>query len=206
MKFDFCLLNNAPDEIKKFACELESAGFNGIYTFEGQHDPFIPLAFAAASTKNIDLMTAVAIAFGRSPLTIAHTAYDLNFISEGRFTLGLGSQVKAHIERRYSMPWSHPAARMKEYVSALRSIWNCWQYGADLNFKGNFYEHTLMSPTFNPGPTNFGIPKIFLGGVGDSMVRVAGEVGDGHIIHPFHTKEYLLTHTLPTLKSLLQNA
>ncbi|GAD47337.1 putative oxidoreductase [Caenibius tardaugens NBRC 16725] len=200
MKFDVAMLTQNPLEAKGFALQAEEAGFSGVYTFEGQHDPFLPLAIAAGSTQSLDLMTGIAVAFGRSPLTLAHTAYDLQLMSRGRFILGIGTQVKAHIQRRYSMPWSKPAARMREFVLALRAIWECWQTGGKLAFEGAFYHHTLMTPTFSPGPNPHGVPKVFLAGVGPKMVAVAGEVADGYIVHPFHTVRHLREHSLPALK------
>lgn len=200
MKFDVAMLTQNPLEAKDFAIRAEEAGFSGVYTFEGQHDPFLPLAMAAGSAQSLDLMTGIAVAFARSPLTLAHTAYDLQLMSQGRFILGIGTQVKAHIERRYSMPWSRPAARMREFVLALQAIWECWQTGGKLAFDGEFYHHTLMIPTFNPGPNPYGVPKVFLAGVGPKMVEVAGEVADGYIVHPFHTARHLREHSLPALE------
>lgn len=206
MKVDVALLIKNPLEAKDFAIAAEAEHFGGVYTFEGRHDPLLPLAVASQHTKTLDLITAIAVAFGRSPLTLAHTAYDIHLMSKGRLTLGLGTQVKAHIERRYSMPWSKPTARMREFVQALHAIWNSWQTGAPLAFEGEFYRHTLMMDTFSPGPNPFGVPKIYLAGVGSAMVRTAGEVGDGHIVHPFHTARYLREQSLPALQEGLTAA
>lgn len=200
MKFDVAMLVGNPAEARDFATSAEAEGFSGVYTFEGQHDPFLPLAVASQHTQALELMTGIAVAFGRSPLTLAHTAYDLQLMSQGRLILGIGTQVKAHIERRYSMPWSKPAARMREFVQALHAIWNAWQTDGKLAFEGEFYRHTLMMPTFSPGPNPYGIPKVFLAGVGEGMVQVAGEVGDGYIVHPFHTEKHLREHSLPALE------
>ena len=166
------------------AGRLEDAGFDGAYTFEGQSDPFISLSVAAMKTREMELMTSIAVAFSRNPMSLAYTANDLQNLSGGRFILGLGTQVKAHIERRFSMPWSKPAARMREMVLAIRAIWDCWQTGERLNFDGEFYKHTLMSPIFSPGPNAHGVPQIYLAGVGPLMTEVAGEVADGYFMHP----------------------
>ena len=179
---------------------LEQRGYDGAYTFEGPHDPFLPLVAAASATEELELMTAVAIAFARNPMTLAAQANDLQLVSEGRFHLGLGSQVKAHVERRFSMPWSAPAARMRELVLAVRAIWACWQDREPLRFEGEHYTHTLMTPFFDPGPNPFGPPPIWLGGVGPRMTEVAGEVADGFLVHPFCTQRSLLEVTLPALE------
>lgn len=200
MKMDVAMLVQNPADAREFAAAAEAEGFSGVYTFEGRNDPLLPLAIASQHTRTLELMTGVVVAFGRSPLTLAHTAYDVHLMSQGRLILGLGTQVKAHIERRYSMPWSKPAARMREFVQALRAIWQSWQSGDPLAFEGQFYRHTLMIPAFSPGPNSFGTPRVFLAGVGSAMVRVAGEVGDGHIVHPFHTARYLREHSLPALE------
>lgn len=199
MKLDLAMLTKNPMEAATFAAAAEQEGFAGVYTFEGRHDPLLPLAIAAKHSERLELMTAITVALGRSPLTLAHTAYDLQLMSGGRLILGLGTQVKAHIERRYGMPWSKPAARMREFVQALHAIWSCWQTGEKLAFEGEFYRHTLMPPAFTPEPNPHGIPRVFLAGVGPLMVQVAGEVADGFIVHPFHTPRHLAEHSLPAL-------
>ena len=136
----------------------------------------------------MELMTSIAVAFARNPMNLAYLGNDLQNLSEGRFILGLGAQVKAHIERRFSMPWSKPASRMREMVQAIRAIWDCWQTGEKLQFEGEFYQHTLMSPVFAPQPNAYGLPKIFVAGVGPVMTEVAAEVGDGYFLHPFNTQ------------------
>lgn len=183
------------------ARSLEEHGYDGIWTSETAHDPFLPLVLAAASTSHADIGTAIAVAFARNPMNLAQLAWDLNAASEGRFTLGLGSQVKAHITRRFSMPWSQPAARMRELVLAVRSIWSSWANGTKLDFSGAFYTHTLMTPFFDPGPQEHGPPRIFLAGVGTRMTEVAGEVADGFLCHGFTTERYLREVTLPTLQA-----
>jgi probable F420-dependent oxidoreductase len=194
------LVNPALSEVADAARALEARGYDGTYTFEGPHDPFLPLVLAAGATERLELMTGVAIAFARSPMTLAAQAYDLQLLSEGRFHLGLGSQIKPHIERRFSMPWSAPAARMRELVLAIRAIWATWQDRVPLRFEGELYTHTLMTPFFDPGPNPFGTSPIWLGGVGPRMTEVAGEVADGFLVHPFCTQRSLLEVTLPALE------
>jgi probable F420-dependent oxidoreductase len=166
------------------ASVLDVAGFHGGWVTETVRDPYLYLSAAADATSAASLGTGVAIAFARSPMTTALCAHDVQRRSGGRFKLGLGSQVRAHITGRFSMPWSHPARRMREYVLALRAIWSSWIDGSPLEFEGDFYTHTLMTPFFNPGPTGFPAPPILLGGVGAQMTAVAGEVADGFICGP----------------------
>ena len=179
---------------------MEQLGYAGGYTFDGPHDPFLPLLAAAQATRTLELSTAIAVAFARSPMLLAQLAWDLQLASGGRFSLGLGSQIKAHIERRFSMPWDQPAARMRELVQAIRSIWDCWQTGAPLAFNGRFYTHTLMPPLLRPQPLPCGLPPILLAGVGPGMTRVAGEVGDGFIVHPLNSPQSLANLTMPALR------
>jgi probable F420-dependent oxidoreductase len=181
------------------ARRAEAEGYDGIFTSETTFDPFLPLVLAAEHTERVELMTCIAVAFARSPMTLANTAHDIHRFSDGRFVLGLGSQIKAHIERRFSMPWSHPAPRMKEMILAIRAIWRSWDEGEKLDFKGDFYSHTLMTPYFDPGP-NPTPPKIYLAGVGEIMTEVAGEVADGFLCHGFTTPKYLRENTLPALE------
>ena len=199
MKIDAPLVTAGLDVVPAVARSLEEAGYDGVYTFEGPHDPFFPLVLAADATERLNLATAVAIVFARSPMTVANIAYDLQRFSGGRFALGLGSQIKPHIEKRFSMPWSHPAPRMREFVLALRAIWAAWQESTPLRFEGDFYRHTLMTPFFDPGPNPHGVPGVWLAGVGPAMTEVAGEVGDGFIVHPFTTERYLREHLCPHL-------
>ena len=184
------------------AKEAEDAGYSGAWTAETSHDPFFPLLLAAEHTKTIELGTSIAVAFARNPMTLANVGWDLQSFSQGRFVLGLGSQIKPHIEKRFSMEWSHPAARMREMVLAMRAIWDCWLNGTKLDFRGEFYKHTLMTPFFTPDKgdlAGFGPPKVFLAGVGELMTEVAGEVCDGFICHGFTTEKYLREVTLPAL-------
>jgi probable F420-dependent oxidoreductase len=179
--------------------DLERIGYHGAFSFESKHDPFLPLALGAEHTTGLRLGTAVAIAFARNPMVLANVSYDLQLLSEGRFVLGLGSQIKPHIERRFSSTWSRPADRMREQVLALHAIWDSWQTGERLAFDGDFFRHTLMTPAFDPGPNPFGKPAVFLGGYGERMVEVTGEVADGLIVHPFNTRRTLEERTLPAL-------
>jgi len=187
------------DDVRTSAAANEAAGYAGLWTGETQHDPFLQLLQAAEATERVTLGTSIAIAFGRTPMTLANTAFDLARLSQGRFVLGLGSQVKPHIERRFSMPWSHPAPRMREFVNALRAIWSCWQDGEKLDFRGDFYTHTLMTPFFSPPAHEWGPPPVYLAGVGRLMTEVAGEVCDGFFFHAFTTPSYLREVTLPAL-------
>lgn len=199
MRIDAALTATSLTDVPAAARAIEAAGYDGTYTFEGPHDALFPLLLAAEHTTRLRLTTAVLIAFARSPMTVAQTAYDVGLASNGRFTLGLGSQIRTHIEKRFSMTWSHPAARMREYVLAVRAIWAAWNDGAPLDFRGDFYSHTLMTPFFDPGPAPHGVPRIALAGVGPRMTEVAGEVADGFIVHPFTTERFLREDTLPAL-------
>jgi len=181
------------------AQEAEAAGYDGIWSAETSHDPFLPLVLAAEHTRRLQVGTGIAVAFARNPMTLAVTANDLHAAAQGRFLLGLGSQIKPHIEKRYSMPWSHPAPRMRELVLAVRAIWASWADGSRLAFRGEFYRHTLMTPMFDPGPNPYGNPPVFLAAVGPLMTEVAGEVGDGLLAHSFTTERYLREVTLPAL-------
>jgi probable F420-dependent oxidoreductase len=177
--------------VAALARDAEIAGYDGMFSSENAHDPFLRLAFAATATEHAQLYTSIAVAFARTPMTMAYSAWDVHKLSNGRFSLGLGSQVKPHVERRLSMPWSRPAARMREFAAALRAIWTAWQDGTKLDFRGDFYTHTLMAPMFNPGPSQTGLPKVLIAAVGDRMLHVAAEAGDGLIIHPFATERYI---------------
>ncbi len=193
-------------KVSEATTEAEAAGYDGVWSAETSHDPFLPLLLAAQSTDRLQLGTGIAVAFARSPMTLAQTAYDLQAFSKGRFLLGLGSQIKPHIVKRFSMEWSHPAARMREFILALRAIWDCWDNGTKLDFRGEFYSHTLMTPFFNPGPSPYGPPRVFLAGVGERMTETAGEVADGFLCHAFTTEAYLRDVTLPALERGLAKA
>jgi probable F420-dependent oxidoreductase len=177
----------------------ENLGFAGLWTSETKHDAFLPLAIAANETERIELGTAVAIAFSRSPMEVAQTAWDLQDLSGGRFILGLGTQVKAHVKRRFSMPWERPVARLREYILALRAIWGSFQGEGALSFEGEFYRHTLMTPFFNPGPIENPEVPVYIAGVNTSLARLAGELCEGFHVHPFHSPEYIRSTVQPAI-------
>ncbi|HEX2038446.1 MAG TPA: LLM class F420-dependent oxidoreductase [Acidimicrobiales bacterium] len=185
--------------IPEAARALEAAGYDGGLTSETSRDPMLPLVLAAEHTERLQLGTGIVVAFARSPMTLAYTARDLQVYSRGRLMLGLGSQIKPHIEKRFSMPWSHPAARMREFVLAMRAVWDCWDQGAKLEFRGEFYRHTLMTPFFSPPPHSFGPPKVFIAAVGERLTETVGEVADGMLVHPFTTERYIREVTVPAL-------
>jgi probable F420-dependent oxidoreductase len=191
-------VDGSPEKAARHARELAELGADGIFTFEGQHDVFFPLVIAAGAT-DLQLMTNVAIAGPRSPLHLAHAAYDLQRYSAGRFRLGLGSQVRAHIEKRYGSRWGKPAARMGESVAATKAILAAWQGQSALNFRGEFFTHTLMPPNFNPGPNPFGLPPVLLGALGPVMTRTAAEVADGLLVMPFNSARHFTERTLPAV-------
>jgi probable F420-dependent oxidoreductase len=193
-------------ELGQAAKVQEDLGYDGIWSAETAHDPFFPLLLAAMETERVELGTGIAVAFARNPMVLAQIANDLQLASEGRFMLGLGSQIKAHIEKRFSMPWSHPAPRMREFILAMRAIWASWHEGSKLEFRGDYYTHTLMTPFFNPGPSQFGAPKVFLAAVGEKMTEVAGEVCDGLLAHGFTTERYLKEVTIPAIERGLAKA
>jgi len=178
-------------QVAAAARAVERDGYAIAYTLENRHDPFLPLAIAAVETETIELATGIAIAFSRSPMAVANAAWDLNEASRGRFVLGLGTQIKAHNEKRFSVPWSAPAPRMREYIQALRAIWRCWKNGDPLFFEGEHYRFTLMPPNFVPPTQGLRLPPVTMAAVGPAMLRVAGEVADGVRLHPFCTRKYI---------------
>ncbi|MET0423828.1 MAG: TIGR03617 family F420-dependent LLM class oxidoreductase [Actinoplanes sp.] len=189
-----------PSEIESGAALAEKDGYDGFGAAETRHDVFLALALAARATSRITLQSSIAVAFARNPMNVAQLANDLQTISAGRFQLGLGSQVQAHIERRFAMPWGKPAARMEEFVRAVRAIWQAWGSGDRLTFRGEFYRHTLMTDFFNPGPNPYGNPPILLAAVGERMTAAAGRVADGLLVHPLTSPAYLRERTLPVLR------
>ena len=193
-------INISAGSIGQQARRLEQLGYNGGWSAETAHDPFLPLGIAAEATEHLALGTSIAVAFARNPMTLAVVANDLQLLTKGRFMLGMGSQIKPHITKRYSMEWSHPAPRMREMLFAIRAIWDSWANGSKLEFRGDFYTHTLMTPFFDPGPNPYGNPKIILAAVGELMTEVAGEAGDGMIVHGFTTYRYLREVSLPALE------
>ena len=179
------------------AAELADAGFDGVYTIEAAHDVFFPLLLAARVHPRVELSTSLAIAFPRSPMHVAHQSWDLQLLSEGRFRLGLGTQVRQVNERYYATPWSQPVERMRDYVLALRAIFRCWQEGEPLRHDGPFYRLSFMNPPFNPGPSPYGAPPILLGALGPKMTRMVAEVADGLLLHPFVTERFVREQMLP---------
>jgi probable F420-dependent oxidoreductase len=198
-------LDARPDQAAARARALTGAGVDGLFTFEGPHDVFVPL-IAAAGAVETDLMTNVAIALPRSPMHLAHAAYDLQLLSKGRFRLGLGSQIRPHIEHRYGGTWHRPVAHMREIVQAVKAILASWQDGTRLDFRGEFTRHTLMPPTFVPGPNPYGVPPVLLGALGPQMTRTAAEVADGLLVMPFHSHRHFRERTLPAVAEGLERA
>jgi probable F420-dependent oxidoreductase len=192
--------------VGEYCRRAENMGFGAVWSAETRHDPFLPLAVAAATTRRVGLGTAIAIAFARSPMILAHIAWDLQKASGGRFVLGLGSQVKAHNERRFSVPWSAPAPRLREVVAALRAIWTAWQRRAPLDFRGQSYRFDLMTPFFDPGPIEHPQVPVYLAGVNPQMCRVAGEIADGLHVHSFHSERYLRECVHPAVQEGLNRA
>ncbi len=182
------------------ARDAEAEGYDGIWAAETDHDPFLPLLLAAEHTERVELGTGIAVAFARNPMTLAHVGYDLQRFSKGRFLLGLGSQIRPHITKRFSMEWSHPADRMREMIAAIKHIWGAWDGAHTLDFRGDFYTHTIMTPFFDPGPNPYGHARVFLAAVGERMTEVAGEVADGMLCHGFTTEAYLRNVTIPALE------
>lgn len=206
VKLDRPLLTRGFEGAAAEAKAAEELGYDGVFTFEGPHTPFFPLVAAAGATSRIALSTGVAIALARNPMILASEAHDLQVGSGGRFALGLGPQVRTHIEKRFGAPASRPAARMRDFVGALRAIWACWNDGTPLRYEGEFYRHTLMTPMFHPGASPHGPPPVLLAGVGPAMTRVAAEVADGIVLHPFHTRRFLEEVTLPEVQAGLQSS
>jgi probable F420-dependent oxidoreductase len=205
MKLDSGLvgdLHHIPQSVRK----LEEAGYDGAMSFETGNDPFFPLLLAAQNSERIELITSIAVAFSRTPMLLANIGHDLNEYSKGRFVMGLGSQIQPHITKRFSMPWSSPAKRMREFILAMRAIWACWHEGERLNFRGEFYTHSLMTPMFTPQNNGYGAPKVLLAAVGPRMTEVAGEVADGVILHAFSTEKYMREVTLPAIEAGLAKA
>ena len=206
MQIEGALLATDLRETGAAAHTMEAQGFDGLLSFEGAHDPFLPLVAAAEHTSRVRLTTAIAIAFARNPMVCAYLANDLQLLSGGRFVLGLGTQIRPHIEKRFGQPWSKPNARMREFVQAVRAIWRAWDGGERLEFRGAFYTHTLMTPFFSPGPNPHGRPPIALAGFGPAMIAVAGEVADGWIVHPLNSPGYVQAVGLPALERGLARA
>jgi probable F420-dependent oxidoreductase len=206
MKVDATVVTGGLDGFADDAVTAEKAGYDAVWASETQHDPAVMITLAATRTERITLGTAISVAFARTPMTTAMTANDLHLVTGGRYVLGLGTQIKPHVTKRFSMPWSEPARRMHEYIRAVRAIWDAWATGERLDFRGEFYTHTLMTPFFSPGPNPHGNPPIHLAGVGPRMTTVAGEVADGFMAHAFSTERYLHEVTLPALHQGFERA
>ncbi len=204
MNLDLTLLAPTLAEMPALARAAEAAGFDTLWVGETRHNPFLPLALAAEHTRRLRLGTAVAIAFPRSPMVTAQVAWDLQRFARGRFVLGLGTQVRAHIQRRFSTPWEAPVAKLRDYIHALRAIWHAWQHRTRLNYRGRFYSFTLMTDFFDPGPIEHPHIPIYIAGVNQGLVRLAGEVADGFHVHPFHSPAYLRQVLLPSLEEGLR--
>lgn len=206
MKFDVTLNTQSLKSVAFLATQIEHLGINGLWTTETAHNPFLPLTLAAAHTTTAQIGTAIALAFPRSPMVTAQLAWDLAEQSGGRFILGLGTQVKAHITRRFSTPWDSPGPRLRDYLLALRAIWACWQDGTPLNYQGEFYKFSLMTPFFSPGPIPTPAIPVFIAGVNTYLCRLGGELCDGFHVHPFHTVPYLKQIVLPSIEAGLKAA
>lgn len=191
------------DDIKRRYRLFEEQGFDGVVTAEIQNDPFLVVGMGADATEKVQLRTGIAVAFARSPMTTAYSAHDLNAFSKGRFVLGLGSQIQAHITKRFSMPWHGPARQMKEFITALHAIWDNWYDGKPMDFRGDYYRHTLMTPDFTPKNTRYGRPKVVMAAVGPLMLKTCAEVADGIIVHTFGTRKYMEEQILPRITETL---
>lgn len=206
MKVDFYLTPSDLHDVPQAAHKAARVGYDGFFSAETQHDPFFPLAFASRAEPELDLGTAITVAFPRSPMVMAMTSWDLAVMSRGRFILGLGTQVRAHITRRFSTVWDSPGPRLKDYILAMRAIWDTWQNGTPLRYQGDFYQFTLMTPFFNPGPIEHPDIPVAIAGVGPYLSRLAGEVCDGFHVHPFHTIPYLDELVIPQIKQGAESA
>lgn len=206
MKFDTVTITPQLHDMPAHARAAEALGFDGIWTAETQHNPFLPLALAAEHTRNVNLGTAIAVAFPRSPTVLAQIAWDLAEQSDGRFILGLGTQVKAHIERRFGMTWESPTPKLREMILAIRALWDAWQGDGRVNYRGEFYKITLMTPFFNPGPIEHPRIPIWIAGVNDHLIRLAGELCEGFHVHSFHTPAYLRDVIVPNIEAGAQKS
>ncbi|MFN8459346.1 MAG: TIGR03617 family F420-dependent LLM class oxidoreductase [Anaerolineae bacterium] len=206
MKFDTTLLVTDLSAISQLTRQAEAIGFDGIWVSETAHDAFLPLVLAAEHSKRVTLGTSIALAFSRSPAVLAYIAWDLAKYSQGRFVVGLGTQVKAHNERRLGVKWEQPTTKLREVILAMRAFWNCWQNGTKLNFRGEFFKLTLMTPFFDPGPHDWPDIPIYIAGVNQQMLQLAGELCQGVHIHPLHTARYIKEYALHHLETGLQKS
>lgn len=199
MKFDV-MLETGPEDVANDILNAHANGADGAWVVETKHDPFLMCGAAAAAGTGLQLGTAVAVAFARNPMLLANVGHDLQAYTQGKFVLGLGTQVKPHITRRFSMPWHKPAPQLREMIQAIHAIWDSWENGTPLKFEGEYYSHTLMTPAFAPEPHGYGRTPIYVGGLGPLMTRLAGEVADGFVVHRFMTRKFLDEVTLPYLE------
>lgn len=206
MKLDVTLRGIPLEEVASWSRECEELGFDGVFSTETNNDPFLPLTLAAEATTRVELGTGIAIALPRSPMQVAYTGWDLQGLSGGRFVLGLGSQVRAHIERRFSAEWDKPARRIADFTLAVRAIWRAWADDTPLSYEGDFYTHTLMPPDFRPRKHDHGIPPIMVAGVRPKMIEIGGEVADGLLVHPLQTPRYLRETVLPAVERGLETS
>ncbi len=200
MKLDALVFTGSLKNLPETSRYLEGLGFDALWTLETRRNPFFPLILSAEHTRTMKLGTSIAVAFPRSPMVLAHIAWDLQEFSGGRFILGLGTQVRGHIERRFSATWDSPGPRLREIILALRAIWDCWQNGSPLKFQGKFYSFTLMTPFFNPGPIRHPEIPIFVGGLNPYMCRLAGELCHGMHIHPLHSVKFIREAIIPGIQ------
>ena len=206
MRLDTGLLSTSLHDVPAEAKRAEEMGFDALWTAETSHDPFLPLVLAAEHTTRIKLGTSIAVAFPRSPMVLAQIGWDLQEQSRGRFILGLGTQVKGHNQRRFGVKWEQPGPKLREMIQMIHAIWDCWQNRTPPNFQGKFYNFTLMTPFFNPGPLQYPRPPIYIAGVNEYMCRLAGELCDGFHAHPFHSLKYLDEVVMPNIRKGLENA
>ncbi len=199
MKFDYYFPNLPPTAAPQFAHRAARIGYDGFFTAETGHEPFLSMCLASRAEPGLEVGPAITLAFPRSPMVMAQLAWDMQIVAGGKFILGLGTQIKPHITRRFSTEWSSPAARLRDYIGALRAVWDCFQNGTRLRYRGDFYQLTLMTPFFNPGPNEFPEIPVYIAGVGPLLSRLAGEVCDGFHVHPFHTTRYLDTVVIPAI-------
>ena len=200
MDIDVVFADYSINDISKLSLTAEEIGFNCIWTSETKHNPFLPLSIASQNTSKIKLGTAISVALARSPMVLAYTSWDLSQLSNGRFFLGLGTQVGAHVRRRFGMPWDSPVTHLKEIISCIRHIWDCWQTQTPLNFNGKYYKLNLMTPFFNPGPIEYPDIPIYIAGVNELLCKTAGEVCNGFHIHPLHSTEYIKDLIIPNIE------
>jgi probable F420-dependent oxidoreductase len=206
VKLDTGLMTASLQDVPAAAKAAEDWGFDALWTAEASHDPFLPLVLAAEHTARVKLGTSIAVAFPRSPLVLAHIGWDLQVQSGGRFILGLGTQVRGHNERRFGIKWEHPGPKLREMIQMIRAVWDCWQNGTRPSLQGRFYNFTLMTPFFNPGPIQYPAPAVYIAGVNEYMCRLAGELCDGFHVHPFHSIRYLDEVVKPNIQRGLQKA